>query len=462
MDRVDNLLNSMPQACVACHTDQTAEWAADFIAPRPGLGEAASGYIGSFRCAGCHEEQYFTWRETLHAKMIQNPVSEPSVIVGDFTQSDPDLTFTEEDVVYTIGSRWKQQYLTQDPNGDLFILPAQWYVATGEWAAYNPTGMPETEWRQACGSCHVTGLSTETWGFVEFGIGCESCHGPGAEHAAAPEEVKLFDTPDDQVCGACHSRGVSPEGHPFPATYRPGDALTDHFTFTTSEADVWPDGSAKKNHQQYQDWRLDNRMAEAPDVNCVTCHAVHDSGAAPGQLQAPLNALCLQCHNDRRAIIEHIPFHNQAITSREFFCSDCHMPEMATSANPNDIHNHTFLQPDPQASLTHGGIDAMPNACNICHTDFGEDPQWAADTIAYVAASRPDAATAFFGPGPTPTSPPPPTPVPSVGQRPDIGQFQVETGRGLRNAFFAIVGLFVLSLIYLIYRSLRARRSSHA
>ena len=462
IDYVDDILNSMPQACVRCHTDQTPEWAAAFFTPRPGLGEPAEGYAGSDRCGGCHEDIYLTWRETLHAKIIQDPAADSSAIVGRFSQFDLNLTFTDRDVVYTIGSRWKQQYLTQDEAGDFYILPAQWNVQTGEWEVYNTDTWQETEWRQACGACHVTGLNTETWGFEEIGIGCEACHGPGADHASNPEKVKPFKAADDQVCGACHSRGISPEGHPFPATYRPGDTLTDHFTFTTDEANLWPDGSAKRNHQQYMDWQLGSRMAQANSVNCVTCHAVHDSGAARGQLREPLNELCLQCHNDRRAIINHIPFHNKAITEREFFCSDCHMPQMATSAVPYDIHNHSFLQPDPQGSLDHGGLDAMPNACNTCHTDFGEDPQWAAETIAYVKSSANSSSTSFFGPGPTPTSPPPPTPIPSVGQSADVEQIRVETGRSLRSAFFAILGLIALGIIFLIYRSVRARRSSHA
>lgn len=462
IDNISNVLDSMPIACVACHTDHTPAWAAEFIASRPGLGEAAEGYVGSNRCFGCHEEKYFSWRETLHARMIQDPSADPTAIVGDFNQNDPDLTFDRSDVVYTIGSRWKQRYLTQAENGDFYILPAQWNVETGEWVPYNPDTWREQEWRRSCGSCHVTGLNTETWGFVEFGIGCESCHGPGADHAANPEKVKPFNQVDDQVCGACHSRGTSPDGFAFPATYRPGDTLTDHFTFTTEEDNFWPDGSARKNHQQYMDWQLGSRMAQAESTNCVTCHAVHDSGAAQGQLRISLNELCLQCHNDRRGIIKHIPFHNKAITEHEFVCSDCHMPKLATSAVQYDIHNHSFLQPNPQASLDNGGVAVMPNACNTCHTGLSEGPQWAADTIAYVTAEATPGPAAFFQPGPTPTSPPPPTPLPSVGQRANVEQFQVETGRGLRNAIFVILGLIVLGIIYLVYRFIRARRTSHA
>ena len=42
----------------------------------------------------------------------------------------------------------------------------------------------------------------------------------------------------------------------------------------------------------------------------------------------------------------------------------------------------------------------MPNACNQCHDDIGEEPQWA-QTISCAGADQASAG-GFFGPGPTP------------------------------------------------------------
>lgn len=460
IDDADNVLNSMPEACVACHTDQTPDWAADYVAPRPGVGQAAEGYVGSDRCAGCHDEKYFSWRNTLHAKIVQNPVDNPEAVVGDFNLIDPDRTFELDDADYIMGSRWKQQYLTRNEDGNIYVLPAQWNVETQEWVAYNPDTWQDIEWRENCSFCHVTGLSTESWGFEEFGVGCEACHGPGAEHVDDPENVKPFAQVDDQVCGSCHSQGTSPEGHPFPATYRPGDTLTDHFTFTTDDHRVWPDGSAKGNAQQYMDWKLGgSSMALSVQTSCTTCHNVHDNGIGQTQLHTPLNDLCLECHTDKKAIIDHTPFHDKAITKHNFTCADCHMPKMATSAVPYDIHNHNFKEPNPQASIEYGGVEVMLNACNTCHTSFSETPQWAAETIAYVKAVAPPRSAAIEV-GPTPTSPPPPTPVPSVGQPPVIQKAPVETGVWIRYSFFIVVGLFAAAIIYVIVRSIIKSRSA--
>lgn len=457
-----SIAQQMPANCIACHTDQPETWAADLLQPRQGHGEGATGYAGSDRCLGCHADIYLTWRETLHANIVRDAAADPTAIVGDFGHADADRTFAVDQVAYVIGSRWRQQYITRTVEGKFELLPAQWNVATEEWVANNhPDLSAGTEWRQACSGCHVTGLEPTRGEFTEFGVGCENCHGPSEAHIADPENVKPFTDTDDQVCGACHSRGASPDGLPFPATYRPGDKLTDHFTLTSDSAALWPDGSAKYNHQQYMDWQLGSKMMQSDKVRCTTCHAVHDSGAASAQLRQPLNDLCLQCHNEheQQRIVHHMPYHEQAITKHQFVCTDCHMPTLATSATEFDLHNHSFHQPDPQLSLDHGGVAQMPNACNQCHNGYGEDPVWALQTIAYAEKFFKPNSAAFFGAGPTPTSPPPPTPLPSVGQA--VERMQVETGRWLRNTTFALFGLVVVGVVgYFIYQS-RARRKRH-
>lgn len=460
----NNVANTqnMTNNCLTCHTDQSADWAANYVAPRPGLGEGAEGYIGSARCATCHEENYFSWQETMHSRMVQNPATTPNAIVGDFSSEDSDRSFAMQDVLYTIGSQWKQLYLSQTVEGKLFILPAQWNVADKEWVAYHPEAGEDNGWLENCGSCHVTGLNTQSWGFKEFSVGCESCHGPGAAHAKEPKKVKPFAEVDDQVCGSCHSRGTSPEGFHFPASYRPGDKLSEHFTQAIGSDVQWPDGSAKLNNQQYSDWHLDNRMLDSGDVTCTTCHSVHDAGLAQHQLTKPLNDLCLQCHDQQKSLIEHVPFHEQAIVNKrhDFSCADCHMPEIASSAGGFDIRSHAFSQPNPQGTVDHGGLAAMPNACNNCHKDLGEDPAWAAQTIAYSKEIAKSQTLSFFGPGPTPTSPPPPTPISVVGQpapeeKPGLGEW-------LRPALISAFWLFVALMLYFIYTIIRSWRVKNA
>ena len=143
IDHVSNIVDSMPANCIKCHEDQPVEWACELIAPRPGFGAGAEGYIGSTRCSGCHEDKYGTWRHTLHARLIQDPAKDPSVIVGDFAATDPARTFGITDTAYTLGSRWAQMYLTQTVSDTFNILPARWIVATGTWEPYHPDDLAD-------------------------------------------------------------------------------------------------------------------------------------------------------------------------------------------------------------------------------------------------------------------------------------------------------------------------------
>jgi predicted CXXCH cytochrome family protein len=363
-------------------------------------------------------------------------------------------------VALSIGGRWRQLYLTKPVSDTFRILPSQWIVETQTWETYDyADGGGTDDWLESCGSCDVTGLDQASGTFTEYGIGCESCHGPAAAHAEDPENVKPFAEVDDQVCGACHSRGASADGHAFPADYRPGDDLATHFTPQISAQTTWPDGSARMNHQQYTDWNLENTMQQDESTSCISCHLVHETGVEPGQLAAPTNELCVGCHSDKIAIIDHIPYHEKASRTHTFLCSDCHMPAMATSAVAWDIHNHSLLQPNPDASIEHGGAEGMQNACNTCHTDYGEGPEWASQTIAWTKSQTDLGSDSFFGPGPTPTSPPPPTPIPSAGQPPI--PIKEHTGQRIRNTVLGGMALAGVLFVALIIGFVVRRRSNH-
>lgn len=450
--------STMPANCVNCHTDETEAWAATLIAARPGWGEGAVGYIGSDRCAGCHEDLAHSWQQTLHGRTVRDASQEASAIRGNFVAQSDVLTFNIDDVDYVVGDRWRQLYLSVDEaSGDFSVLPAQWNLSTGEWVTYAPHAAENGEWKQTCAACHVTGMDFETWTFEEFGVGCESCHGPGEAHAANPQEVELYAEVDEQVCAACHSRGHSAEGHPFPTEYQPGATLTDHFAFVQGEEYFWPDGSARRNNMQYNDWHFSNNTMQASGkVTCTTCHAVHDAGAKPAQLTAPLNTLCVNCHGDKAALVLHMPYHRAASERFDFTCANCHMPAMATNATAFDIHNHTFHQPNPEASLSFGDAE-MPNSCTLCHTD--QDAAWAADTITYAKAVTTPAPASLFGPGPTPTSPPPPTPISSAGQ--PAPAVEAPSNPWVRYSFFGVLGLALLGILYAFVQILRTKEPSN-
>jgi hypothetical protein len=103
---------------------------------------------------------------------------------------------------------------------------AQWQE-TGHARAYATLQVENRELDRDCFSCHVTGA------FDERGpqhptqvtqplqnVGCESCHGPGRKHIAAPGQGTIVRSPGADNCVQCHD-GKQDEGRFDLATYLP-------------------------------------------------------------------------------------------------------------------------------------------------------------------------------------------------------------------------------------------------
>ena len=321
--------------------------------PPPNLG---ADYIGSQRCANCHNEDgaelWDAWHTTAHARMAQ--VASPETVLGDLSEAGaplitwPDGTkraLTLDDIAYTFGGRYVQRYVTQWEDGGMvhfYVLPVQWNVPQddgqqGTWTPYHPDdwATPPRDWRVACAGCHTTGLnrenptaqtqfvSLEDWreGDVELGVGCEACHGPAGEHEGGDNPMPR--TPDAQICGQCHSQGQDPSGeHGYPVGYQPGLALDETvFAFAPAEdaATWWPDGHAR-TYNQYPEWLTSGHAraletlleSEQADDACLRCHTTlpdttdptpnDEEDAAPFTLaDARYGVTCAACHNPHAA-----------------------------------------------------------------------------------------------------------------------------------------------------------------
>ncbi len=86
-----------------------------------------------------------------------------------------------------------------------------WWRSTKHGRAYATLEKVHKEFNLSCVGCHVTGYnqpggSTVTHVTNLKDVGCESCHGPGSLHNAAPEQPGLVvrDTPE-AVCVSCHN-----------------------------------------------------------------------------------------------------------------------------------------------------------------------------------------------------------------------------------------------------------------
>lgn len=416
-----------------------------FLLTRDTAGAQGPTYVGSDKCATCHGAKYESFQETWHPQMLR-PANEDT-IVGDFASTDPDLTFARDEVAYVVGGQLSQRYLTEI-EGELYVLPAQWNVFTGEWVAFHPEDWMERPYSRYCAGCHTTGFEPESGTWSEAGVQCEACHGPGSEHVALTGERAAIVNPavldfDEQteICAQCHSRGTDPTGtYEFPVDFQPAGALKldDAFIAVTDQDHFWPDGSSKAHHQEYLDWK---KSPHADGVSCIFCHVSHSHGETAQQTRWVGNHRCVICHEEKRDLKAHVPY----MDTQSAFCTDCHMPtlvEAATAEYNFDIHSHTFWPPDPVNTIRYGGQEAMPNACNICHAD--QTPEWAASVLGLeiVPLTPIPTATPALPPTPVPTAVPIPTVVP--GEPPGLGGIPWAWLGGAVVAIGAIVGVILI------------------
>jgi predicted CXXCH cytochrome family protein len=369
-------------------------------APPP---DATKAFVGSESCASCHQEVYDRWKDTLMAKVVQDPKAHPEVVLGDFTTPNPLVTFRPEDVALTYGTKWKQRYFTRIGN-DYFVFPVQWDVQDRTWRRYNP--QPGSDWWTAyypvdqmqrptgplCDGCHSVNYDVTAKTVTEWNVGCESCHGAGSLHVEFPlastivNPARLDAVRADDVCIQCHSQG-QPRANPidgqyydWPVGYTVGDRLADVWALDAHHLGEetfthWPEGSAHKNRMQGNDY-VQSRMA----VKGVRCYACHDVHGTPNEadLRKPGDGVCLDCHGPQLqpGPVGTLQFHTQHKADSEGSrCVACHMPAIARTVGDVNVRGHTFRFISPVETKQQG----VPNACTSCHTD--QSIEWAIEAL---------------------------------------------------------------------------------
>ncbi len=445
-------------------------------------------YVGSSQCKLCHSTQHTRWINSPHRFGISSPGDSPGILAIPKAQFEAgyDLAITTAwasyganapklsksgdtylitigniayPVVYSMGYQWKQRYITKIGDAH-YVLPVQFNTVNSEWVVYNATDWvyksdktpiltawadAETgvykrhSWERKCIGCHsVTGIlkleysASPTSGimqhradFLEKGIGCEMCHGPGSAHVWANGAIGDASNPNivnpsrlsaarkNDVCGQCHSRGLSiaklfgqasdtnnVSSDTFSLefwyngsrTFRPGDTLTSFYTGGV-EANYWDTRYAeiktsKQHHQQSNDFNQSAHTAPgaAVEVTCGSCHDVHGPVGNKRQLKlsADDNSACLACHGPggtakqtfatAAAVLDHMPSTHTSYDpagTGAGRCISCHMPYTAKSAVNYDVRSHTFRAIRPHNTrrfYNASASETMPNSCqSACH-----------------------------------------------------------------------------------------------
>jgi len=142
---------------------------------------------------------------------------------------------------------------------------------------------------------------------------CESCHGPGEDHASNNgDKTKIISFKGaamksyNQQCLACHSKDE--EVTAFPASQHSKSGLA-----------------------------------------CTDCHRIHSGARMTRLLKVQTNDLCLSCHTQRRGDFSK-PFHHR-VKEGAIRCTDCHQP-------------HTGMDRRQMRVRSDG-----ETACTKCHTE---------------------------------------------------------------------------------------------
>ena len=332
-------------------------------------------YVGSDNCKSCHTKKQRSWHSSMHPKIYKEYTDETQV-VADFKNKPDFVTFDKEDVDVIIGGKWEQVF-AREIDGEHYPFPAKWMHLTKEWVPYLTSTWRETPLTQKCNGCHTTGLNKETGEFVEFGVSCESCHGPGSLHVQnksmlktpsckschtsqerrerLEKEVDILRSVKPAVCGQCHSRGVEKvdKYHTtvqfnFPVEYLPGQELSKNFKPTTPKTDKkgknwWGNGVAKNRHQEYADFAKSGHSKSLQNLrtkrssscgdelkeSCLKCHSADyilaDDDEKPTLSMVKNGITCVVCHNP----------HKVGNTKKKAadMCVDCHTKETKTMKN---------------------------------------------------------------------------------------------------------------------------------
>lgn len=432
------------------------------------------GYATSSACWTCHPGQHASWDASYHSSMTQIATEES--VLGDFDDREleqgglvfrlsrddegfwvemPDVdrisgqARVKRKIELTTGSHHMQVYwYASGHTRALGLLPFVFDLRTQDWMPRSdafiqpPTGMPQSElgrWNKICAECHVTLArlrpvrDTEMGGqdthVAEFGIACESCHGPGQAHieahtdfrarmaARAGEEgvddivhpARLSKERSAEVCGQCHSawvfasRGEIEQFSQHGFAYRPGDVLRTTRSIlrgreewnppqirrlldrrpTLMQNTFWPDGAYRVAGREYNGL-VDTPCFERGEMTCLSCHSMHqaDDDLRPVELWADDqlgqgmrgNDACLQCHGEFSGPAELEAHTHHRADSRGSLCYDCHMPH-TSYALLKAVRSHRLDSPD--AAVT--AFTGRPNACNQCHLD--RTLGWTADWL---------------------------------------------------------------------------------
>jgi hypothetical protein len=354
-------------------------------------------YVGMSACASCHPSLAQTASAHGHTQALKRIEGHAPTYAEAGTRAgvpDPPAGFTWQQISYVISGYIHGAFFV-DTDG--FILTdgtagvnTQWNLdfppidATARFVEYRPEqNEPLPFDHDTCFRCHTTGPQPQdpqdprsqenrpgirgTW--VEAGVMCEACHGPGSNHVGNPAARDLYVDPRSETCARCHTAG-------------------DDVSVILAA-----DGYVNPNSQTAELLASGGHA----DFECGYCHDSHASivyDRANG-----LRNACSACHPNANLAFHDGATYIRADHTEPVTCESCHMPYTGRSnavaapayfatvpGRAGDVRGHIFRidtqSADFNAMFTPGG-DAVQKdtqgraavtvdfVCLRCHHETG-------------------------------------------------------------------------------------------
>lgn len=341
-----------------------------------------SGYINDAACANCHADRAKTYQHVGMGKSFY--AARGSEVIEDFgappffhapsnqyfemRRRGADVVFRrwqlaadgapihvfERVVDWIVGSgNHARTYIYRVPGGEMFQLPLTWYSQTREWQMSPGYDRPDHEGvnrrvRHECLFCHnaypaAASEPLSYWRDQSFpaelpqGIGCQRCHGPGAEHARTQTRASIVNPARlparlrNDICYQCHMQptvamsGLRRFGRDL-YSFRPGQPLADYAVPLDVDEEEMPRGERFEiNHHPY---RLEQSRCFTESegrLSCLTCHDPH-------RRTNDYRKACMSCHATPHRVNED--------------CTSCHMPKRRPQDVVHTVMTDHFIRRD--------------------------------------------------------------------------------------------------------------------
>ena len=353
------------------------------------VGTPEGRFVGSESCRSCHADAFHAWESSRHHLTLRE------------AGGDGPLKAPEGTPAHRIGGRHREDLWVRLADGALQVAPSSYDLdakRTFEPVAALEGGPPPQDtvdfWTRAgrnadltCYGCHATAevLTAErqdAHGFpipgsrwVEPGVGCESCHGPGGPHVdsartGARPPARTLGTTGAQAdaaarvaaCGGCHAlqetlrspfAEIPAHGYGAPSWLWADPLLARADSAEFREA-VFPD-LRPATFQQEGAALAQSGCARKGGLTCAGCHDPH---AGTLRAQAAGDGACLPCHADVKGRGEAHTHHRADTPGGR--CLDCHMAPILRGPASLPAHDHSLAPPV-------AGADEIPAACVACH-----------------------------------------------------------------------------------------------